>query len=385
MTSVLCVVQARTGSTRLPGKVLKELGGRPMLRFMLDRLRGLEGVDVVVATSDLDRDDVIEDVTRMAGFRVVRGPEDDVLARFACALDAHPADHVIRLTADCPLTDPALVAAVVERHLAARADYTSNVFPRTFPKGLDVEVVTRRALLVAHTEAIDAGEREHVTPFFYRRPERFRLANLRNDAPLGHERWTVDTADDLAFVRDLVARMEDDQFSWRDAWRLVGPSATVAAGIPALVPGGPEHCEFFLACRRDTDAVQWSRTGRAIGGAEHRAWYGRAIDDPGIRLRVATVDGTPVGTARVDVQGGIGEVGIALAPENRGRGLGAALLRALVDDCSGDPQVVTLHALVHPANVPSLKAFEAAGFVPVGDDGGFRVLRRPVREPIEVA
>lgn len=383
MTNVLCVVQARTGSTRLPGKVLKELGGRPMLRFMLDRLRGLDAA-VAVATSDLDRDDVVEDVARISGFRVVRGPEDDVLARFACAADAYPAEHVVRLTADCPLTDPDLVAAVIDHHLSTGADYTSNVFPRTFPKGLDVEVVTRRALLMAHTESIDPGEREHVTPFLYRRPERFRLANVRNDAPLGGERWTVDTADDLAFVRDLVARMGGDRFSWRDAWAATGPRPITPSGAVVLVPAGPGHCAFVLACRSDTSAVEWSRTGRAIGVDEHRAWYARAIDNPGVRLRVATLDGAPIGTARVDVVAGTGEVGIALAPEHRGHGLGRALLRALIDDCAADPQVVALNAAVHPANVASLKAFEAAGFAPAGDDGGFRLLRRPVREPIEV-
>ena len=131
-----------------------------------------------------------------------------MLDRFAAALDAHPADHVVRLTADCPLADPVLVEAVLARHLDRGADYTSNVFPRTFPRGLDCEVMTAAALRTAHAEATDPAEREHVTPFLYRRPERFALANMRNDVPLGREGWTVDTADDLAFVRRIVDRDE---------------------------------------------------------------------------------------------------------------------------------------------------------------------------------
>ncbi|MDZ4826252.1 MAG: GNAT family N-acetyltransferase [Actinomycetota bacterium] len=385
MKPVLCVVQARTGSTRLPGKVLQDLGGRPMLRFMLERLRGLDHADVVVATSDLDRDDIIEDVARMAGFGVVRGPEADVLARFVGALDAtHPAEHVIRLTADCPLTDPDLVAAVLARHLESGADYTANVFPRTFPKGLDVEVMTRSALLTAHTEATDPGEREHVTPFLYRRPERFRLANLRNDAWLGREWWTVDTADDLEFIRALVARMGGGRFSWRDAWNVMGPRAVDPVGAIVLEPASREHCDFVLACRNDDDAVRWSTTGRVIPPTEHRAWYRSALDDPGIRLRVASVDGTHIGTVRADVRGGVGEVGIAVAAEHRGRGHGRAMLIALVADCAGDPQVVTLDAGVHGSNTTSLRAFEAVGFVTFGERDGFRLLRRPVQEPIQV-
>src|SRR4051812_28949414 len=187
--STLCVVQARTGSSRLPGKVLADLGGRPMLRFLLDRLGGLghHRADVVVATSTEPRDDPIAEIARDAGRPVVRGSEHDVLDRFVAALDAFPARDVVRITADCPLTDAALIDAVVAHHRAMAADYTTNTLPRTFPKGLDVEVVNADALRSAHREATGPSEREHVMPFFYRRPERFRLANLRNDEPLGDE------------------------------------------------------------------------------------------------------------------------------------------------------------------------------------------------------
>jgi spore coat polysaccharide biosynthesis protein SpsF len=387
--STLCVVQARTGSTRLPGKVLQDLGGRPLLRFMLDRLADLRVDQLVVATSVLDRDDAVVDVAFDAGRQVVRGSEGDVLARFVTALDAYPADHVIRLTADCPLADPVLIEGVLARHLDRAADYTSNVFPRTFPRGLDCEVMTASALRTAHAEATDAAEREHVTPFLYRRPERFVLANMRNDAALGREGWTVDTAEDLAFVRRIVGDMraagEADTFGWRRAWSVVGTRASTETsaerGSVTLVPAGREHGAFFLACRNDADAVLHSRSHRMIGRAEHARWFSARIDDPGTRLRVAVVQGELVGTVRVDVHGGVGEVGIAVAPSFRGQGYGTALLEALLDDVASDPQVVALTASIHAGNTPSMRAFARVGFTAVGADGDFRVFRRAVGPP----
>ncbi|MGQ0826031.1 MAG: GNAT family N-acetyltransferase, partial [Actinomycetota bacterium] len=349
--------------------------GRRWRGFQLARRGGTAGADGVVAPTTLVRDDAVAEVAAAAGRPVVRGSERDVLSRFVAAADAYPTDHVVRLTADCPLTDPELVVAVIEHHVEREADYTSNVFPRTFPKGLDVEVLQTSTLRAADAEATDGAEREHVTPFVYRRPERFRLANLRNDEPLGDEWWTVDTASDLETVRDLVARMGDDRFGWRDAWKLVVPRFTPPVDAPHLVPAGPEHCAFFLACRNDEDAVRWSRSGRAVTIDEHKAWYRRAISDPGLRLRIAEYAGAPIATVRVDIECGVGEVGVALAPQWRGRGLGALVLRALHEDVLADPQVAALVARIHPQNVPSRRAFAGVGFVADdGADDGFDVL-----------
>ena len=199
--STLVVVQARAGSTRLPGKVLMPVGGRPMLAFMLARLESVRCDDLVVATSTDGRDDAVAEVAAAAGVSVVRGSESDVLARFVAALDAHPADVVVRLTADCPLIDPAVVNEAIAVRAATGADYASNTLVRTYPDGLDVEVLTADALRAAAAEAVDPVEREHVTPFVYRRPERFRLAAVVGPEPLGDLRWTVDTADDLDRIR----------------------------------------------------------------------------------------------------------------------------------------------------------------------------------------
>ncbi|HET9159674.1 MAG TPA: glycosyltransferase family protein [Caulobacteraceae bacterium] len=199
---MLTILQARTSSTRLPGKVLRDLVGAPMLERQIERvLRARRIGKLVVATSTDPSDDPIAELCDRLGVACHRGPLDDVLARFAGALEAFgPADHIVRLTGDCPLTDPEVIDATIARHLDAGADYTSNTLKLTFPKGQDVEVMKAGRLAAAAREAGDPYEREHVTPFLYRHPERFRLANLERHPPLPELRWTVDTAEDFAFV-----------------------------------------------------------------------------------------------------------------------------------------------------------------------------------------
>ncbi len=204
---ILTILQARMSSTRLPGKVLKPLVGAPMMARQIERLRRSRRLgELCVATSTDPGDDVVERVAAELGCLTHRGPLADVLARYAGALQAHgPADHVVRVTADCPLTDWRVIDQVIELHLASGADYTSNTVERTYPKGLDVEIVKAPLLLTAAAEGHDPYEREHVTPFFYRRPERFRIAQLTQGVDRNLWRWTVDTPADFAFT-DFVYR-----------------------------------------------------------------------------------------------------------------------------------------------------------------------------------
>ena len=181
--TTLVVIQARMGSTRLPGKVLADLGGRPLLGLQLARLERLPEAQIVVATSDLPGDDPVAALADEYGVPSVRGPEQDVLGRFALAVAAHPGDEVVRLTADCPLTDPGLVEAVLALRRATDADYAGNTLIRTFPDGLDVEVMTAATFATADRESTDPLDREHVTRFVLRNPHRFRSANLRASRP----------------------------------------------------------------------------------------------------------------------------------------------------------------------------------------------------------
>ena len=206
---ILGVLQARMSSTRLPGKVMADVTGQPMLGRQVERLRRSRRIErLVLATSDDASDDALAAYAQRLGLDVVRGSLGDVLGRFLAALDRFPdADVLVRLTADCPLVDWRVLDATVDRHLEAGADCTNNVAPRTFPHGLDVEVVRPQALRTAGIEAASAYDREHVMPFLYARPERFKLASITRAPSLAHLRWTVDLPEDLEFVRHVYASL----------------------------------------------------------------------------------------------------------------------------------------------------------------------------------
>lgn len=207
---VLAVVQARLGSSRLPGKALLDIAGRPMLAHVMARAAAVPGVDrVVLATTLRPRDEPLAALARSAGMACVRGSEDDVLDRFRAVLHEHPAQAVVRMTGDCPLLDPGVSGLVLTEYLrrAGQVDYVSNIHPPTYPDGLDTEVCSSEALERAWREARLPSEREHVTTYLRDHPERFRLWNVAQTEDLSGLRWTVDTAADLAFVRAVHAEL----------------------------------------------------------------------------------------------------------------------------------------------------------------------------------
>lgn len=194
------------GSTRLPGKVLEDLGGMPVLEWVLRGCRAARTVDeVVVATSTDPGDDAVEEVARRLGVPVVRGSEEDVLSRFLLALDEHPADAVVRVTADCPFVDPDLVDALVGVWRGVEGlDYVSTVLVRTLPHGLDVELVTAEAL--RRVGAVATGHhRVHVTSGVYTAPEDFSVMGVCFTPDASDIRVTLDTPEDLRMLRAVVA------------------------------------------------------------------------------------------------------------------------------------------------------------------------------------
>ena len=202
---VVVVIQARMGSTRLPGKVLEDLGGLPVLEWVVRACRRAELADeVVVATSGLAQDDPIADLAGGLGVPVVRGSEDDVLSRYLQAVDTHPCDAVVRITADCPFTDPALIDAVIAAWRSDPAyDYVSTVVARTLPHGLDVELVRADALRRVDRTAT-AHHRVHVTSGVYSAPESYDLLGLVFAPDSTDLRVTLDTPEDLAALRAVV-------------------------------------------------------------------------------------------------------------------------------------------------------------------------------------
>lgn len=210
-------------SSRLPGKVLADLGGRPLIECMIGRVRRARTLDDLwLATTTNASDDPLAALCEKHGVPVYRGEEHDVLARFLGAARWARADVVVRLTADCPMSDPALIDEVISVFAQGGFDYVSNVMVRTYPDGLDVEVFSLRALAEAEKQAKQPFHREHVTPWL-RTGFRddiptgtYRIRNVVCDTDFSTVRWTVDYPADLELIRMLFARLPP-HFTWRDA------------------------------------------------------------------------------------------------------------------------------------------------------------------------
>lgn len=219
---VAAIVQARMGSTRLPGKVLKDLGGETVLARVVNRLRRAGLItDLLVATTDLAEDDAIVKECRSLSVSVSRGDRDDVLDRYFRAAQLAKADVIVRITSDCPLIDPEVTDKTIAAFLEARPDYASNGLVLTYPRGLDTEVMSFAALGKAWQGARKSYEREHVTPYIYEHPAEFKLLSVTDDADHSSQRWTVDTVEDLEFVRQIYARFRSGPFQWRDVLDLL--------------------------------------------------------------------------------------------------------------------------------------------------------------------
>ncbi len=222
---VVAIIQARMGSTRFPGKVLKDIEGETMLARVVNRLRRTFLInETLVATTDGAADDVIVAECRKASVPVCRGDENDVLERYYRAAQLSKAEAVVRITSDCPLIDPEVTDETIAAFLKDRPDYACNTLTRSYPRGLDTEVMSVAALSRASQEARKPHEREHVTPYIYENPAKFKILPVTGNVDHSSHRWTVDTPEDLEFVRAIYARLKDKEngaFSWRDVLALL--------------------------------------------------------------------------------------------------------------------------------------------------------------------
>jgi len=226
----LAVVQARMGSSRLPGKVLADLGGETVLARVVHRLSRARSVQqIIVATSISAKDDAVAYECDRLQVECFRGSEHDVLDRYYRCADAFAPSAVVRITADCPLIDPALVDLTIRAFEENTCDYASNALVPRYPRGLDVEVFTMSALARAWREASQPYEREHVTPYLYEHPDLFRLFSCQAEADYSHHRWTLDTAHDLELVRAIYARFGNQHhFGWWEVLQVLGNEPRLA-------------------------------------------------------------------------------------------------------------------------------------------------------------
>lgn len=209
---MLAIVQSRLSSVRLPGKVLMPVYGKPILAYLIERLRRSKKLDqIVVATSTGADDDPIEEFCQQQQIRCQRGSLNDVLGRLLQTAIREERDAFVRINGDSPLMDPCIIDRVVTEFELCSADLATNVFPRSFPKGQSVEVVSTAALCSVATQPLTPEDREHVTRYFYSRPDQFRIRNVANDLDLSNMQMSIDTPEDLALFQRVVLAMTRDQ------------------------------------------------------------------------------------------------------------------------------------------------------------------------------
>ncbi len=253
---VLAIIQARVGYTWLPGKVMAPILGKPMLQRILERLNFVEAIDkVVVATSESMKDDPLYEFCLDRSIPVYRGDEEDVLDRFYHAAKSFGGERLIRITGDCPLIDPGVVSRLIEYYFRNGFDYCgvatgAGVAGREvvgrYPDGLDAEIFSREILTIAWREATRALHREHVTPFIWRQPERFRVGALfPDDGDYSDFRWTVDNREDLALVQWIYEKLHpaDMVFGMKEILALLKNHPGKAAGNTKFI--GKEGYEKF--------------------------------------------------------------------------------------------------------------------------------------------
>ncbi|HEY4905385.1 MAG TPA: glycosyltransferase family protein [Candidatus Sulfotelmatobacter sp.] len=217
-SKVVAIIQARMGSTRLPSKVLKDIESKTVLARVVNRLRGVRLIDeLLIATSDQRADDAIVEECERCSVPVFRGDENDVLDRYFRAAQFCQADIVVRITSDCPLLDPRITEKTIQAFIDQRPDYASNALVRTYPRGLDTEVMTVQALERAWRNATQPYQRAHVTPYIYQNPDEFKILRVTGEADYSNHRWTLDTTEDLEFIRAIYSRLENpEDFGWHD-------------------------------------------------------------------------------------------------------------------------------------------------------------------------
>jgi spore coat polysaccharide biosynthesis protein SpsF len=225
--NIAVIIQARFGSTRLPGKIVKLISGKPLLWHVWNRLTHSKMInDIIIATTTNSEDDQIESFCTENNIHFNRGSVEDVLSRYYETAIIFNVDIIIRITSDCPVIDPVILDDMINFFIVENSkyklDYLSNTFERTFPRGLDVEIFSFESLQKSFTEAKEMYEREHVTPYIYKHPEIFTIKNFFNEKDYSFHRWTVDTIDDLELIKEIYNSLYDENniFLTKDILRL---------------------------------------------------------------------------------------------------------------------------------------------------------------------
>ena len=379
----LAIVQARMTSSRLPGKVLLDICGKPSLQRMLERINMASSIDkVVVATTINTSDDLIVELCEKLKVDIFRGDEDDVLGRFCGAAEVAEAEIVIRLTADCPMIDPDVIDEVVSAFSIYNHDYLSNTIDRTYPDGLDIEVMSIDALREAHKKAVAPFLREHVTPYISgRRPDLgagdFRVGQIRFVADFSHIRWTLDTKEDLQRIRSLVSKLPED-YRWLQALSIATQEPDLLGN---MIDGQTtEVLSLRLAVASDVKLLfEWVNTPSSLKNKEkssapiewsaHQNWFNKRLNNPNVRIWIVERNKQAIGQVRVEYDNNKLLIDIFIDSLFKGNDYGLKALKLLIKQCQVTYPGVPLHAIIKNENYPSLNLFRRSDFQEVTNDG----------------
>jgi len=379
----LAIVQARMTSSRLPGKVLLDICGKPSLQRMLERINMASSIDkVVVATTINASDDLIVELCEKLKVDIFRGDEDDVLGRFCGAAEVAEAEIVIRLTADCPMIDPDVIDEVVSAFSIYNHDYLSNTIDRTYPDGLDIEVMSIDALREAHKKAVAPFLREHVTPYISgRRPDLgagdFRVGQIRFVADFSHIRWTLDTKEDLQRIRSLVSKLPED-YRWLQALSIATQEPDLLGN---MIDGQTtEVLSLRLAVASDVKLLfEWVNTPSSLKNKEkssapiewsaHQNWFNKRLNNPNVRIWIVERNKQAIGQVRVEYDNNKLLIDIFIDSLFKGNDYGLKALKLLIKQCQVTYPGVPLHAIIKNENYPSLNLFRRSDFQEVTNDG----------------
>jgi spore coat polysaccharide biosynthesis protein SpsF len=213
----VAIIQARMGSTRLPGKMLKEIRGKPLVFYVLNQVKKSKLIDeIILATTDAEKDKVLLETVEQIGFKTFAGDENDVLDRYYQTAKLFKGDIIVRVTGDCPLIDSRIIDKVIQKYNEMGCDYASNVDPPTFPDGLDVEVFSFKVLKHAWKEARLSSEREHVTSYIHNNKNKFKTINVKNDKDLSKMRWTIDETEDFLFLKKVLDKLGNNGINMKN-------------------------------------------------------------------------------------------------------------------------------------------------------------------------
>lgn len=370
--SVVCIVQARVGSTRLPEKVLKIICGKTVLEHDIDRLRKIKNIDeIVIATTDKEEDAKIVDEALRLGVKYFRGSEEDVLSRYYYAAKEYNADVVVRITSDCPLIDSEVSENIIQYYLdnQDKYDYVSNTIDRTYPRGLDTEVFSFKTLEKAFKESKLKRDREHVTPYIWDGSGFFNIFQYKNEKDYSRLRWTLDTEEDYILISKIYKQFNcKEYFSMNEIieFLIENPELEkINKDIEQkkidndlfLIRATQEHCNLIYEWSNDVDVRKSSFNTNEISYKEHLEWYTNKLKDANCKIYLLANSYKNIGVIRIERKYDENVISYSISKDNRGKGYGRRILLETEKELIKVHEDIKLSAYVKKQNIPSIKIF----------------------------